>query len=256
MNINRNNYEEFFLLYTDNELNAAEKAAVDAFIQQNPDLAIELEALQQTIMPLTDVYFEGKELLFKNEATFINANNSEEKFLLYVDEELSSNEKAAVETFVLQHPQLQEAFTALKQTRLAAETIVHPNKEELYRKEKRRVVYISWQRLAVAAAVLGLVVLSYSLFNQKPAVVDGGGFAVTKPVTIPEKTASIKDKSDAVTTEKSIENKTENTIAAADKAISVQPKKSNNLPAPLKTISRKIYCYLIIITPPLHKLNL
>jgi hypothetical protein len=220
-------------------LNAEQKAAVDAFIQQNPDLAIELTALQQTVMPSTAIHFEGKELLFKNEDAFINATNSEEKFLLYVDDELNNNEKTAVETFVLQHPQLQQAFTALKQTKLEAETIPYPYKETLYRKAERRVVYLSWQRISIAAAVLGLIVLSYSLFNQKPAVVNGGEFAVTKPATVPsDKAVSVKDKTTntAVTT---TENKEDKTVATTEKSAPTQPKKSNNLPVPLNNTQQQ-----------------
>ena len=46
--INRNNYEEFFLLYADNELDAETKLAVENFVQQNTDLAVELEMLLKT----------------------------------------------------------------------------------------------------------------------------------------------------------------------------------------------------------------
>ena len=36
--INRHNYEEFFLLYVDGELETAQRATVEKFIEQNPDL--------------------------------------------------------------------------------------------------------------------------------------------------------------------------------------------------------------------------
>ena len=42
MNINRDNYEEFFLLYADNELSVQEKNAVEDFVRQHPDLEEEL----------------------------------------------------------------------------------------------------------------------------------------------------------------------------------------------------------------------
>ena len=47
-------------MYVDNELPAAERAAVDRFIQENPDLAPELELLAQTSLPAEPFSFAGK----------------------------------------------------------------------------------------------------------------------------------------------------------------------------------------------------
>jgi hypothetical protein len=165
MNINRHNYEEFFLLYVDGELSAAERSNVEAFVQQHPDLKMELDMLLQTkLLPEEELNFD-KSFLFKSETYAINSTNYEEQFLLYIDEELSINEKAAVETFVLQHPQFQDEFTLLKQTKLEQEIIAYPNKKELYRKEENRkpVVFMNFARLAIAAAIIGVGILLWSI---------------------------------------------------------------------------------------------
>ena len=69
MQINRQSYEEYFLLYADGELNESEKKAVEEFIDQNPDLAGELSLIQETVFkPDGSIVFENKELLFKDES--------------------------------------------------------------------------------------------------------------------------------------------------------------------------------------------
>ena len=45
MNINRDNYEMYFLLYVDKELSAEERSAVEKFVAENADLKAELESL-------------------------------------------------------------------------------------------------------------------------------------------------------------------------------------------------------------------
>ena len=77
MQINRQSYEEYFLLYADGELNESEMRAVEEFIDQNPDLAGELSIIQETVVkPDGSIVFENKELLFKHEA--------EEKKVIYM----------------------------------------------------------------------------------------------------------------------------------------------------------------------------
>lgn len=163
--INIANYEEFFLLYVDGELSAAEQQAVEQFVQENPHLAEELDMLMQMKLPAEEMVFADKEILFRNGSSEISPENYETHFLLYVDNELDAAGKTAVETFVLQHPSLQDQFMLLKKTRLEPETIVFPDKASLYRKEEkeRRVIYMSWQRIAVAAALIGVIALVWTL---------------------------------------------------------------------------------------------
>jgi hypothetical protein len=67
MEINRNNYESFFLLYLDGELIPSQRMAVEKFLGENADLQKEFSLLQQTVLPPSDIVFEPKELLFRKE---------------------------------------------------------------------------------------------------------------------------------------------------------------------------------------------
>ena len=67
MDINRNNYETFFLLYLDRELNPSEMSEVEKFLTENADLQKEFSMLQQTILVPAQTVFEQKELLFRKE---------------------------------------------------------------------------------------------------------------------------------------------------------------------------------------------
>jgi hypothetical protein len=165
--INRNNYEEFFLLYADNELDTETKVAVENFVQQNTDLAVELYMLLETKSRPEEIVFNDKDLLLRTEGDSINETNYEEYFLLYIDNELSIAKREEVETYVLQHPKLQKEFTTLKHVILTPETISYGNKEDLYRTEKKRTVYMRPWRLAAAAIFIGVCAIGWWLW-QKP----------------------------------------------------------------------------------------
>jgi hypothetical protein len=65
--ITRDNYEEFFLLYVDNELSATDKELVERFVAGNPDLAEEWEAFLQCRLEPERFIFPSKEELIKEE---------------------------------------------------------------------------------------------------------------------------------------------------------------------------------------------
>jgi hypothetical protein len=176
--INRHNYEEFFLLYIDDELESSQRSSVEKFLEENPDLAGELQVLQQATLPADSVRFSGKEFLYKQE-NGISISNYEEYFLLSIDNELNEEQQNEVEKFILQHPQLQSQFTLLQQTKLEPELIAFRDKKELYRSDKTRTIPIAWIRVSVAAAILGLAVAVW-IFRQDNVTQD---VATTKKPT-------------------------------------------------------------------------
>lgn len=169
MNINRYNYEEFFLLYVDNELTKAERQEVEAFVHDNADLAEELNMLKQVKLRPDAISFLGKEALLKPEnAGFINETNYEEFFLLYVDGELNAAARREVESFAATKPQFQQELNLLLQTKIEPEhEVVFPDKSVLYKEEKKRpVIVIGWQKIVAVAAMLVLALGIFWLSNN------------------------------------------------------------------------------------------
>lgn len=175
MKITRHNYEEYFILYLDNELSSADRREVELFVQQNPDLKAELDILFQSQLPVdTDVVFNGKESLLKSESVTIKEDNYEEWLLSYIDNELSGVEKTMLEKFVAERPALKKELEVLQKTKLQPENIVFRDKSILYRREEKvRVIAINWRRIAIAASlVLAVGTAAVVLFKsneEKPA---------------------------------------------------------------------------------------
>lgn len=66
MNLTRHNYEEYFLLYVDGELADSDRLAVEAFLQEHPDLGEEMDDLRRTVLsPADDVFTIDKTLLYR-----------------------------------------------------------------------------------------------------------------------------------------------------------------------------------------------
>ena len=63
MQLNESTYETIFLLYIDNELSPKERLEVEAFIADNPSYALEMEALQATVLSSDKIQYPFKENL-------------------------------------------------------------------------------------------------------------------------------------------------------------------------------------------------
>lgn len=151
-NINRHNYETFFLLYVDNELSAEEKKAVEKFVLDNLDLKPELDSLLQTTLTSESIRFNARNQLYKNE---VEQAVQMEQLLLHLDEELDSIAAEKINISIATDSSVQNEWNILQQTRLDAnDKIVFKNKEILFHHTPGRVITIRFRRIAIAAAIL------------------------------------------------------------------------------------------------------
>jgi anti-sigma factor RsiW len=166
--ITKDNYEEFFLLYTDNELSGAERHEVERFVADHPELREEWEALLQCrVFPDLHLAFPDRSALLKPET---ESSNYTDDLLSYIDGELDEINTVRIEAVLRQDPLAENELSLLRQTVSHPDAaIVFPEKDRLYRTEKeRRIVQLPWVRAGIAAAIAGAIALILSLPAKHP----------------------------------------------------------------------------------------
>ena len=163
----------------------------------------------------------------------INLHNYQDFLLRYIDEELDLRETEALLAFVAVHPAVGEELESLQSTKLDIETItcpskavlyknifpvivepttiVYPNKQKLFKKEKEKapVILLKWWAVG-AAAVFIFIVARYGMFNGEAGVIltknsSSKNIAQKNSVVKAEtSTASNATKSNAVVTSESL----------------------------------------------------
>jgi len=223
MNINRDNYETFFLLYTDNELSGAERKAVDAFVVSNPDLLEELEMLQQSILLPDNITFDFKKSLLKTE---LISSDIQEKLLLHLDNELSATEKNEIEQLIKKEAGVEREWSDLQAVKFNAdEIIVFENKELLYRKESGRLVAFPWRKLAAAAVLIGFGIWGGMQYLKNEPRANKGEFA-TKNKKIPADIIQLPTQQ-IIATDTSASIKGDDIATTNDKTITIPPTTDN-----------------------------
>ena len=166
MNINRANYEMYFLLYVDNELPAAERNAVENFLSENIDLESEFEILMEATLPPEKIMYTSKADLYKKE---LDITLSQEKLLLHLDNEMDLPSAKSILEEIAANPSLDREWSILQRTKLdPSEKIVFENKKVLYRHETHNLVSMSFWRAAVAAAILGACIfIGIAIFTKE-----------------------------------------------------------------------------------------
>lgn len=254
MKIDRHNYEEFFILYWDNELSAVQRQAVENFVKENTDLREEFKILGETrFAPDATLQFNEKDFLVND--SFINITNYEEQLLNYIDDEVTAGERKDIEKFVSLNPVAQRELTLLQKTKLKPDVeTAFFDKSVLYRKEEKpvRIFSLTWFRVAVAAALVLIagfttfqIVSSDKNIATVAAVENPNNNRTENKVIVPKEQSTIQSQPDIAGTKQEPGNKTEKEDVLnkddqkkADENLialtTTQPENKNNLPKPAR----------------------
>ena len=116
MDINRHNYESWFLDHSDGLLSAEQVAEVLLFLETNPDLKEEFELLDQNItIPTDDVYSFSKDSL---KHVLDKGQEDEELIISYLENDLSIKERKALEIRLKADLSLKSKFDQFKRLKL------------------------------------------------------------------------------------------------------------------------------------------
>lgn len=207
MNINRHNYEEFFILYLDNELDSDGRRKVEEFAEKHPDLRDELDLLMQSkFTPDASIVYEGKEDLLVGQSGTINTSNYGEWLMAYSDHELDESARKEVEDFISRHPFAQTELDLLQKVKLQPESIIFPYKDSLYRTtaSEPRIAALWWRkniyRVAVAAMLLLVAGSSVFLLLDQQNGTTGGTLVENDPTATETRMAAPVETPEPATT--------------------------------------------------------
>jgi hypothetical protein len=154
--IHRENIQEWLLMYADNELSAEEKKAVESYLQANPDLQHELQALLE--LRFIPEIIQNKKLL---QALYVPLTYLSDKdiaeLLDYADGETGAETKSLIEQKITTESVWNDYYSSIIKTKSQpALNIVFPDKNSLYQKPRIFKLDLAAMLRAVAIIILML----------------------------------------------------------------------------------------------------
>ena len=105
MDINRDNYEIFFVDYMDGKLSSGDENRLMAFLVQNPDIAEELEGIKKCVLEPVDIQYSAKEGLKKTFSQGMGIDDFDYLCIANIEGELAPDEENLLNELLAEIPQ-------------------------------------------------------------------------------------------------------------------------------------------------------
>jgi len=147
MNINRDNYEMYFLDFAEGKLSAGKEEELRLFLRSHPELEEELRDIHTAKLSPEEIRFPGKrDINFEPVA--------------YIEGDLSAKENELFEAKLQEDPVLRQEVELYRKVRLSASDVEYPFKASL-KKPVTGVSYLNWRVLVPLAAAAAVALLIY-----------------------------------------------------------------------------------------------
>lgn len=188
-------------------------------IDHSPAFLKEYESWKRlNLIPAGHVFANKEELHKSRMGEPVNENNFEEYCIALIEGLLNEDQQGELISFAAKDPQKQKVLQEYKSTRLLPEKgIFYPDKEKLYRKEKR-VALLPLFRVAVAVAAI--FILMFLWFTPEEA---------SNAVKIADKPGTVTSDEAANTTEPKEENASNEPVLAEMDTVPAKPLEKVNL---------------------------
>ena len=190
MEINRNNYEAYFIDYLEGNLDERLVDSFLEFLKLNPDLKEELALFESVNAVPENISFRKKDDLYKEKF------DSEEEFnnaaIASLEGDITDLDKFEFETYLDEHPEKKQDAALFSKTKLKPDiSIVFSKKNKLYKKSVGKTILLWSGRVA---AVLILAVAFFTLMNNRSEeIIPENEVVVINEISDPENEELKKD---------------------------------------------------------------
>lgn len=165
--ISRTNYEIWFIDFLEGKLGEAAEIQLYHFLEENPDLAAELEGIKEVMLDVPKaIPYPQKSNLLKQ--SLDDAAYFENACIDFIEGNGTPVNNALLLEYSRSHPEKEKELIQFKQTVLIAdENLVYPNKSKLFKKAPL-VAFYTFTRYVAALLFVGLLLagyLNYRAFN-------------------------------------------------------------------------------------------
>lgn len=156
--INRHNYEEYFVDFLDGKLDSSERMLLMSFLDQNPDLKEELKSFENEMLVVDEIGFNEKNSLKKNIiVSDIKTSNFDELCIAKIEGDLNKRESLEFDKFIAANGK-QKDVELYELTKFTPDfSIKYENKDELKLKSPQIIRLNTTSILSIAASIVLLI---------------------------------------------------------------------------------------------------